>query len=155
MADGVYLWLCPYLWPGSQAVQAGLGAEELAESPAACPGPMDSRRPVDAGSVPLLLHAVASQLQALGIPGPETVLYRLFASAGRCRCSTCGCLELLALGSRDERSVTPRFMGRARETSRLGCFCIWWVIFLYLIPPSCLPPLFLGSLGEAAGRVFT
>lgn len=78
--------------------------------------------------------AVLSQLQALSIPGPATMLYCLFPSAGRCRCNTCGCLELLALGIRDERPVTPRFMGQVWEASVLGRFCILWAIFLCLIP---------------------
>lgn len=100
---------------------------------------------------------IPSQLQALSIPGPATMLYCLFPSAGRCRCSTCGCLELLALGSRDERPVTLRFMGRVWEASLLGHFCVFWAIFLCLIPHSCHPPpqffssLFLISLREAAG----
>lgn len=82
------------------------------------------------------------------------MLYRLFPSAGRCRCSTCGCPELLALGIGDERPVTPRFMGQVWEASMLGRFCILSVIFLCLIPHSChpppqfFPPLFLISLRE-------
>lgn len=101
--------------------------------------------------------AVPSQLQALSIPGPAAMLYCLFPSAGRCRCSTCGCPELLALGIGDERPVTPRFMGQVWEASMLGCFCILCAIFLCLIPHSChpppqfFPPLFLISLREAAG----
>ena len=84
--------------------------------------------------------AVLSQLQALSIPGPATVLYCLFPSAGRCRCSTSGCPELLAPGIRDEKPVTLRFMGRVWEASMLGCFCILWTIFLCLIPHFCHPP---------------
>lgn len=84
--------------------------------------------------------AIPSQLQALSIPGPATMLYCLFPSAGRCKCSTCGCPELLALGIRDERPVTPRFMGRVWEASMLGRFCILQAIFLCLIPHSCHPP---------------
>ena len=85
------------------------------------------------------------------------MLYCLFPSAGRCRCSTCGCPELLALGIRDERPVTPRFMGRVWEASMLRCFCILQAIFLCLIPHACHPPpqffptLFLISLQEVAG----
>lgn len=84
--------------------------------------------------------AIPSQLQALSIPGPATMLYCLFPSAGRCKCSTCGCPELLALGIRDERPVTPRFMGRVWEASMLGRFCILRAIFLCLVLHSCLPP---------------
>lgn len=101
--------------------------------------------------------AILSQLQALSIPGPATMLYCLFPSAGRCRCSTCGCPELLALGIRDERPVTPRFMGRVWEASMLGCFCILWTIFLCLIshfchpPPQFFSPLSMISLREVVG----
>lgn len=100
--------------------------------------------------------AIPSQLQALGILSPATMLYGLSPTAGRCRCSTCGCPELLALGIGDERPVTPRFMGRVWEASMLGRFCILRAIFLCLIPhpshppPQLFPPLFLISLREAA-----
>lgn len=105
----------------------------------------------------LSCKAVPSQLQALSIPGPARMLYCLFPSAGRCRCSTWGCAELLALGIRDERPVTPRFMGRVWEASMLGRFCILQVIFLCLIPHSChpapqfVPTLFLIPLKEVVG----
>lgn len=101
-----------------------------------------------AGS-PSRCKAISSQLQALSIPGPATMLYCLFPSAGRCRCSTCGCPELLALGIRDGRPVTPRFMDRVWEASMLGCFCILLAIFLCLIPHPChLPPQFFSPLSS-------
>lgn len=111
--------------------------------------------------------AIPSQLQALSIPGPAMMLYCLFPSAGRCRCSTCGCPELLALGIRDERPVTPRFMVRVWKISVLGRSCILEAISLCPIPSSChppprfFPPLFLfpcerrlrATLGEGGDRV--
>lgn len=60
-----------------------------------------------------------SQLQALSVPGPARILYcRSQALAGAGIVPAC-CPQLLALGIRDERPVTPRFMGQAGEASML------------------------------------
>lgn len=141
--------LCLCLLPRQQAAQGGEDVQSSLWEPALARWPCAVSR---SGC-----KAILSQLQALSIPGPATMFYCLFPSAGRCRCSTCGCPELLALGIRDERPVTPRFMGRVWEASMLGCFCILWTIFLCLIshfchpPPQFFSPLSLISLREVVG----
>lgn len=92
-----------------------------------------------------------SQLQALSVPGPARILYcRSQVLAGAGIVPAC-CPQLLALGIRDERPVTPRFMGQAGEASMLrGSLHLMGVFFsllphlwtrCYPSPPCSLPHL--------------
>lgn len=90
------------------------------------------------------LQGDPSQLQALSIPGPATMLYCLFPSAGRCKCSTCGCPELRLLAS-EMRDLSPldSWAGFGKQACwGISAFCSHFSLPNSLFLPPTSPVLF-------------
>lgn len=102
-----------------------------------------------------------SQLQALTVPGPARILYCGSQALAGARIVPACCPQLLALGIRDERPVTPRFMGPGcgskPAAGRGGLSAFDGVVFLCLLicgarcypSPPCSLPILLMALFSA------